>query len=490
MKDISGNALTPVSLATVINVFVTALAPQFCEVLSQRQGQDNEKLTNDFCAGVLTVVAQSGMGNVTALERLLMTKLLTEQQQEAGFCYAHMLLSLHARGTPGYQGRFVALLAQILSKTLMHPDAVLTVVGSPLATLFCAVLLASPPTVVHRVWTTLVSLPQGEAGIAAWTPTPLTALVVGTLGLSQAPVPKTPSFQSALVTRLLNLTSETFSVCPNLHPIPRDGTQTSAWTQAPAMMCLRGVVRDATRTGGPEASDVLTEVGNGCMQTLFSGRTCLPLPFTLLLGLLEETLPTQREENVRALLVFLTTAATQTPVLAGAVAELCSRADRFPPSLHGAVRTLFHTLLCQQTREQRGAGDTDTLFRTAHVLACFSLFCRKCDPRTLDSTAAPADAHAEAALAKYYRAYEDTRGDSVSQLSSSSSSSSSSSTPPAAVDASQQEMIQSLSIGLLDALQRLPAPPLAWPVPLRDTMQRLACQLALLTSPTSSSPHI
>lgn len=249
------------------------------------------------------------------------------------------------------------------------------------------------------------------------------------------------------------------------------------------MMCLRGVVRDAVHTGDAEAKDVLSEVGNGCMQTLFSGRTCLPLPFALLLGLLEDTLHTQREENVRALLAFLTTAATQTPVLAGAVAELCSHADRFPRSLHGAVRTLFHTLIRQQAREQRRAGDTDTLLRTAHVLACFSLFCRQCDPHTLDSTALPADSTVEAALAKYYRTYTDTRGnDQPSQPSQPSSS-----TPAAPVDASQQEMIQSLSVGLLDALQRLPAPPLAWPVPLRDTMQRLACQLALLTSSSSSS---
>ena len=469
---------------------MTVLVPQFCEVLTQRQteGQDNEKLTNDFCAGVLTIVAQSGMDNITALERLLLTKLLTEQQeqQEAGFCYAHLLLSLHARATPEYQGRFVALLAQILSKTLMCPDAVLTVVGSPLATLFRATLLASPSTVLQRVWTTLVTLPQGEASVAAWTPTPLTALVVGTLGLSQAPVPKTASFQSAVVTRLLTLTSESFSVCSaHSHTDTRVSKQGQrgccGQTQVPAMMCLRGVVQDAVRTGEPEASGVLTEVGNGCMQTLFSGRTCLPLPFTLLLGLLAETLATQREENVRALLVFLTTAATQAPVLAGAVAELCSRADRFPRSLHGAVCTLFHTLLRQQAREQRGAGDTSTLFRTAHVLACFSLFCRQCDPRTLD---AAADAGAQAALAKYYRTFADTRGDeAAASLHPPSSSSAAPAAPAAPVDASQQEMIQSLSIGLLDALQRLPAPPLAWPAPLRDTMQRLACQLALLTSP-------
>lgn len=249
------------------------------------------------------------------------------------------------------------------------------------------------------------------------------------------------------------------------------------------MLCLRGVVQDVVRQGGEK--EMLTEIGNKCMQTLFSGRTCLPLQFALLLNLLEETLPAQREENVRALLAFLTTAATQTPALADAVAELCSHADRFPHTLHSTVRTLFHTLLRQQAREQQTSGDPDTLFRTAHVLACFSLFCRQCAPHTLDNAAAT-DSAIETALTKYYSAYEDVRGDDTSQPSSSSSSSSLPTTPAAAsataLDPSQQEMVQSLSIGLLDALQSLPAPPLAWPPPLRDTMQRLACRLAFLTS--------
>lgn len=204
---------------TVINVFLTTLVPQFCDVLSQRQGEaeERDKLVNDFCAGVLTIVAQSGRRNTTALEKLLLTRLLTEQRREAGFCFAQLLLSLHARETPEFQQHFVALLAQILSKTLMHPDALLTVFSSPLAALFRATLLASPSTVLQRVWTTLVTLPAGEAGIATWVPTPLTALLVDTLGMSQAPTPKTPSFQSALVSRLLNLTSESFSVCSVPH---------------------------------------------------------------------------------------------------------------------------------------------------------------------------------------------------------------------------------------------------------------------------------
>jgi len=223
------------------------------------------------------------------------------------------------------------------------------------------------------------------------------------------------------------------------------------------------------------------------MQALFSGRTCPLFQLMSLLGVLEFTLQTQQEDNIRLLLDFLFSAVTQCPSLIGPVSELCSNASLFPSSLHPTVLSLFSKML----RQLQDYDHSSKSFGFGHTLSCLSLFIRECTPTVCNSC--QADPFLQQLLTHYYAAY-DVSSIIPSQGSSSSSSSTASQSPAAAatvsataearsVDNVQQEQLKELGDGMLDLLQRLPQPPLAWPEDVKSTLQRLAVRLAYVTRP-------
>lgn len=187
------------------------MVPAFCALLSE-DPPNSIQLHDDFDAGVLQIIVQSDPSDICKMEELLLTKILDDQQHSLALHCVQILLSMFSRGSSEYQTHFLSLVLQIVSKVLVVPDIVMTILGSPIVALLRSSLMVAPVSVKTAACRSVLVVPSESSDLTSWNPT------FATVFLFNVDVPTVlhsiqPSMFRPLVERLLSLVKESLSVC-------------------------------------------------------------------------------------------------------------------------------------------------------------------------------------------------------------------------------------------------------------------------------------